>query len=375
MKKTPPETPHMTRQIILSDIINDYLAQAYLRRLSPNTARNYRTILQQLQEHIRRGQPEAVVTLDAVTLEQGRSFITAKLQQETAWENHPILRPQARKLSPYTIKQYVRVIRGFGRWLGKQGYTDPFAKLEMPRTPKRLISILSPEEIDQLVNIYNPNTYYGARWSAIFALLYQSGMRISELLGLRIKDIEFPNFRAKVYGKGSKERYIPFGTYAARALTRYITIFRPKTDDEHVFLNQTGKPMVMATVQSIIQHARKRSGIKRLHFHLIRHTFATNFLLHAKGSDFELQAILGHSSIETTQIYVHLAQELARTGSRPEEAQQKAARLDGMPGLDGGESGRGSRPRGGDGRFRPRLSREPEQTKPANPGPAYSLPG
>jgi site-specific recombinase XerD len=170
-------------------------------------------------------------------------------------------------------------------------------------------------------------------------------------MGLTLDRLELDKYRARIIGKGDKERYIPFGTTAYQALSRYINLFRAHNSNPQVFLNLDGTPPTVSTFEHMIRNARNRSGITKLHAHLFRHTFATNYLL-AGGNVFDLQDILGHEDLEMTRRYVHLAQVFSRSGTKLEVMQRRIALVDEMPGLSCIDpDGRGRRKRGENGQF------------------------
>ena len=341
--------------VTMDAVIGEYLASLKLRDLSPATTGTYQKVLNSFQNFIRRAQPDARVPFSAVTLRNGREYVAAMLGQETLYSHHPQHKPRAGKLSPHTVHQHVRVLRTFGHWLTKNEYASTgLEKLESPKLPENLIDILTAEEIDQLYNLHRPNTLTGSRWRATFAFLLQTGVRVSELIHLKLADLEMDHYRAKVRnGKGRKDRYVSFGAKTWAPLDQYIRLYRP-TGADNVFLALDGQAMTVSAVEMMIRYARQNTGIRKLHCHLLRHTFATNYLM-AGGSAFELQEQLGHSTLEMTRKYVHLANILAKTGAEPEQVERRRSLLDKMPGLGSSPGGHRTRPHGA-GSLRPRHS-------------------
>jgi len=185
-------------------------------------------------------------------------------------------------------------------------------------------------------------------------------VRVSELINLKMEDLEMDHYRAKIRnGKGRKDRYVSFGAKTWAPLDQYIRFHRP-TGADNVFLALDGQTMTVSGIEQMIRNARQKSGINKLHCHLLRHTFATSFLM-AGGSAFELQEQLGHATLEMTRKYVHLASILAKTGAQPEQVERRRSLLDKMPGLGSSPAGHRTRPREA-GNLRPRHSaqaREP----------------
>jgi len=169
-----------------------------------------------------------------------------------------------------------------------------------------LIEILDADEIAKLFAVYNDGTQYGVRWQAMFAFALDTGVRIAEMIGLTADDLDFDRFRAKVWGKGAKERYVFFDNRTQRFLMRYANLYR-QPDCPAFFQSLEGAALTPESAQRIIWHARKNAGIQRIHWHLLRHTFATQYILNG-GNVFELQELLGHTSLEMVRHYTHLSQ-------------------------------------------------------------------
>jgi len=233
-----------------------------------------------------------------------------------------IIHEQERGLSPYTVQGKVRALKAFASWLFTEGYTTDHVlyNLKMPKAPQNLIEPLTTAEIDQLVKIQNPLTALGCRNNAILVLLLDTGLRVSELCGLRSDDAHIEEGHLKVMGKGAKERIVPIGGLAQKMLWRYIIHFRPEDSieaDNYVFLTLDGKPLCPNAVKLLLKRWGKRAGVERLHAHLCRHTYATNFLNYNCGDVFRLQQILGHTTLEMVRRYVHYASTQAMINGRP----------------------------------------------------------
>ncbi len=246
------------------------------------------------------------IKLTDVTPDVARTYVEDLQARQSKWENHPTRPVVCKPLSPYTIRKTVKILRGFGAWMARDGLGNPFKELEIPTVPKTLVETLTPEEIQKILGAINPNTMNGARNYALILLMLDSGPRVSEVAELRIRHLDLQERHAKLMGKGRKERTIPFGQKTARALMRYLTAFRPQPvnpEHDHVFLSLDGYPMTRNSVECVIRRLRDASGVSKLHAHLLRHTFAVNFL--AAGGDLEtLRRILGHESLEVTKRYL-----------------------------------------------------------------------
>jgi site-specific recombinase XerD len=223
-----------------------------------------------------------------------------------------IVNEQERNVSPYTVQGKVRALKAFSSWLFREGYLadNSLGDLKLPKAPVMLIEPLKSEEINQLISYQNPLTAIGCRDTAILITMIDTGIRLSELCSLCFEDAHVEEGYLKVMGKGSKERIVPIGATAQKMLWRYIIHFRLEPivpADNYVFLTLDGKPLQPNAVKLMIKRWGKKAGVPRLHAHLCRHTFATNYLVHNCGDVFRLQQILGHTSLEMVRRYVHYA--------------------------------------------------------------------
>lgn len=189
---------------------------------------------------------------------------------------------------------------------------NPCISLKMPKKAKLLPIYLTIEEINKLLDL-KLETSYNYRDKAILELLYATGIRISELVNLKINNIFFNEDLIRVLGKGNKERIVPITSEAKKHLDQYIYTYRPiilnGKNTEYVFINRYGKPISRQSVFKFIKLECLKKGIKKdISPHTIRHTFATHLL--QNGADLRvIQELLGHSDITTTQIYAHLVNE------------------------------------------------------------------
>jgi site-specific recombinase XerD len=308
-------TKKKIRTVPFSNIIGEYLSDLRVHNLSPTTIRVYKYNLERLVKFLKLGQVADVeLQFGMVTNERARGYLEMRLGKTTLYEDHPLRPVQNKKLSSHTVHQEVRALRSFGSWLAENGYDNPFKDLPRPKLTKYAIDILTDAEINTLYSVYNPDTGYGARWQALISFFLGTGVRLNELVTLDLSNLDLEHRRAKVMGKGSKERFVRFGDRAHKYISRYINLFRPKTDDTRVFVGLDGICLTDKGVQNIVRNVRIKTGINRLHAHLFRHTYATRFLL-AGGGEFDLQMLLGHESLEMTRRYVHLAKQLAGPNS------------------------------------------------------------
>lgn len=224
-----------------------------------------------------------------------------------------------RKLDSRSIARHVVSLRQFFAFARAEGMikTDPAILLETPKTWKKLPGFLSLEEVDRLLSLPDASTTLGARDKALLEVLYGSGLRVSELVGLRVTDLDLASGCLRCRGKGDKERLVPVGKQALVALRHYLNFSRPAllrgfrggSPPAHLFLNHRGRPLSRVGFWKILKQYGKQLGIwKQLSPHKLRHSFATHLL--ERGADLRsVQLMLGHADISTTQIYTHVIQE------------------------------------------------------------------
>lgn len=273
--------------------------------------------------------------LDALWLERGLSEHTLAayrndLHQLTLWLRKQ-KRPSLLRVSHNDLQAYLRykneqgasarsvgralsTWRRFYRYLVREGHveTDPSALLERPKTPQLLPDSLTEEEVETLLQAADTQTPLGLRDRAMLEVLYATGLRVSELVGLLSGQLDLQTGAVKVIGKGNKERIVPLGEEATHWLSNYWNKSRPElmrhhTAVEAVFVSRRGTMMTRQNFWHIIKRYASQSGIeKSLSPHTLRHAFATHLLNH--GADLRVvQMLLGHSDISTTQIYTHVA--------------------------------------------------------------------
>lgn len=215
-----------------------------------------------------------------------------------------------KKISKTTIQTYMRAVRVFVNWLYDEAYIDENIgkKYKLPKAPKKVVEILSEDEIEKIYNSINDRTEFGLRNKCMISLMLDSGLRRDEVITLDLENIHFTQNVIKVTGKGQKDRIVPLGLYTKKLLFKYLNGFRPMPDypTNRIFLSQEKTPVSVDVVKMLIYRLKKKTEINRLTPHLLRHTFATRYLMNG-GDTFSLQMILGHTSLEMTRKYSHLA--------------------------------------------------------------------
>lgn len=223
-------------------------------------------------------------------------------------------------LSTTSQARLISGIRAFYKYLLMENLIkdDPSALLEAPKIHRKLPDVLSVEEIDSLINAIDLSTPYGHRDRAILETLYGTGVRVSELINIKISDLHFNEDFIKVTGKGNKERLVPIGNIAKKEIGVYLTEIRnrikiKKGNEDILFLNQRGSRLSRVWIFNIIKDLAKKVGLqKKVSPHTFRHSFATHLI--EGGADLRaVQEMLGHESITTTEIYTHLDREYLRS--------------------------------------------------------------
>ena len=277
----------------------------YERNLSEHTLRNYESDLGQFYDHVaprdkggNRRQVD-VYAIDNLTI---RDFMA------TLYE---------RKKKRSSIHRKVAALRTFFRFLCREGVlkVNPAQMVASPRVERKLPNHLSIQEMIRFIEMPDVETVLGKRDRAMLELLYASGVRVSELVGLNLIDIDFPNQTLRVKGKGRKERIVPFGEHAKQAIEAYLGVrgqllveAEPdKVDPLAVFINYQGTRITSRSVGRMIdKYVRMCADIHHISPHSLRHSFATHLL--DAGADLRtIQELLGHARLSSTQVYTHVS--------------------------------------------------------------------
>ena len=213
-----------------------------------------------------------------------------------------------------TVARNISTLRSFFKYLIKENIIkdNPMILIENPKLEKKLPKVLNNIEIEDILDIPDTNTTLGIRDSAIIETIYSTGIRVSELVNIKTKDIDFSNMRIIITGKGNKERIVLFGKVLKNKLDLYLSKSRNellKNSTEYLFLNKNGNKLTSRGVEEIINKVLKQGHIAyKISPHTLRHTFATHML--NNGADLKtVQELLGHESLSTTQIYTHVSNE------------------------------------------------------------------
>lgn len=276
--------------------IKDY--QNYLkieRGLSPNTISNYSMDIQKLVGYLEeQGIVENAIEIDKDTIQQ-------------------FIYEIAKVVTPRTQARIISGLKGFFIYLVFEDYREdnPMDLIETPKIGRKLPDTLSEDEINELIAAIDLSKPEGERNRAILETLYGCGLRVSELINLRLSDLYFDEDYIKVTGKGNKQRFVPI----SQVNQKYIDIYRneirvhlpiKKEHEDFVFLNRRGKQLTRAMIFTIIKRLAEAIGLKKnISPHTFRHSFATHLL--ENGADLRaIQQMLGHESITTTEVYMHV---------------------------------------------------------------------
>lgn len=241
----------------------------------------------------------------------GKIFKDIKVDDVKSW----ILDLTERQIGKRSIKRKMSSLKSFYAWmyLQKKVDSDPFEYVHSPKATHALPDFFSEKEIDTLLTANEKRTdKLKDRDQALLMLMFASGLRASEVVNLTFNQVDFDNRIMKVSGKGNKDRLVPFTNSAKEAMLNYINGLRKdllKEDTKYIFLNSQGNKMTVRGLEYILDEIEAKTGLYgKIHPHMLRHSFATKML--NRGADLRtIQELLGHSSIETTSIYTHVAYE------------------------------------------------------------------
>ena len=218
-------------------------------------------------------------------------------------------------MGPRSRARHLVTLRGFFKFMVQEKILvlNPARRLDLPKSGLKLPDVLSVQDINQLLNMPNPKKPAGVRNTAMIELMYAAGLRVSELVTVKLQDVNLNGCCVRVFGKGAKERMVPFGQPARQKIDFYVTTARPALLSPHtspfLFVARAGKPMTRQGFWKILKQYAQAAGIlKPITPHSLRHSFASHLL--EGGADLRsIQIMLGHVDISTTQIYTHVARD------------------------------------------------------------------
>ncbi len=268
------------------------------RNLSPLTIKNYKIDLTQLLKYLN-SRGSLFLMPSRINHEVARRFLMS-LERE--------------RFSRRSLARKIAACRSFFKYLVREGEAkmNPFKLISTPKLEKKLPNFLYRDEINKLLDRPDPKTPRGLRDKAIIEMIYATGVRVSELVTLKLSDVDLSGGEVRVLGKGRKERIVLLGSHSIGALRRYLNEVRltlNKRKSKLLFISRQGTPLSGRSIQRIISLYSRQAGIgRRVTPHTLRHTFATHLL--SGGADLRtVQELLGHSSLSTTQMYTHITKE------------------------------------------------------------------
>ncbi|MBI4644358.1 MAG: site-specific tyrosine recombinase XerD [Deltaproteobacteria bacterium] len=275
-------------------------------------------LLEQFYHHLAAERGLAPLTLESYAhdLQDFREFLYTLAR--TAWEEvsledlqNYLAALEARGLSARSRARRLSALRQFFRFLLREEKlsANPVELLDSPRLPLKLPKVLGEQEVAMLLSATDPATPWGQRDGALLEVLYATGLRVSELVGLTLKQVDLRRGVVRVRGKGSKERVVPLVSQAVEKLGLYLSQGRAKVlggkESPFLFLNRRGGPLSRQGFWKILKRYALQAGVRDLSPHTLRHSFATHLL--SRGANLRvLQLLLGHADLATTQIYTHL---------------------------------------------------------------------
>jgi len=247
-------------------------------------------------------------SIEEFNIENAREYVLY-IRSRSKFGKYTNAQVQHAGLSPQTVRGHIRGLKALSSWLYREKYTDEnmLLNLKIPKAPVKLIEPLTDGEISRITSSINQDSPTGSRNHVIFVTALDNGLRASEIANINLGQLDLEKGFVKVMGKGSKERIVPIGDYVKMMLWSYINKVRAEptvTGCDNLFLSTTGEPITANTIKLVFSRLAKISGVKRLHAHLCRHTFAINYLLNG-GDIFSLREILGHTTLEMVNHYLH----------------------------------------------------------------------
>lgn len=280
----------MSEQQQTIDDFLQYLEQE--KRMSPHTVNNYQRDLKYLMLFC---EQTDLIVWQAIKSNHIRQFISQLHRQG---------------LASRSIQRQLSAIRSFYRFLIREGLADsnPAQAVQAPKGEKRLPPTLDVDQMAGLLDGTMQNTLIGCRDRAMMELFYSSGLRLAELAGLNLRDIDFGDQLVHVLGKGNKQRIVPFGSKAVQTLQNWLSMRDALgfLEQPALFITQQGGRLGVRAIQKRVSYWGKKQGISdKVHPHRLRHAFASH-MLEASGDLRAVQELLGHADISTTQIYTHV---------------------------------------------------------------------
>lgn len=288
----------------ISEAIKGYIIDCRTRRRSHRTIEWYQQKLNVFANWL--SEEEDIHRLEQITIAHLRSFV---LHIQSAQVGRTTINKDGdmSQISPLTIKGYVQVIKGFCTWCHNEELIEknPALRLQLPSVPDYMIPTFTQEHIKTMLDVCDLTTPLGNRDYTIILVLLETGIRVSELCGMRLQDLHDDYIR--VMGKGHKEREVGIAPAVGKRLWKYVHQYRNPIDEneQHVFLNRYGVPLTPSGIEQLLIDIKENANITgvRVSAHTFRHTFARMYLEQG-GEIYRLSRLMGHSSVEVTEEYL-----------------------------------------------------------------------
>ncbi len=285
-------------QLLPGPLMDQYLNYLLIEKgLAANTLDAYRTDLNRFADFLHAGGIRSLREADSPVILKHLIFLRDS------------------GMGPRSRARHLVTLRGFFKFLVQEKILDknPASRIDLPKSGLKLPDVLSVQEIDRILNLPDANKPAGIRNAAMIELMYAAGLRVSELVTVKLQDVNLNGCCVRVFGKGAKERMVPFGQPARQKIDFYVTTVRPillrAAISPFLFVARAGKPMTRQGFWKILKQYAQAAGIQRsITPHSLRHSFASHLL--EGGADLRsVQIMLGHVDISTTQIYTHVARD------------------------------------------------------------------
>ena len=312
---------HKNKRCFMDLSLVDALQLFYLDResyVSDASLRDYERILQYFVKYLEevRGCPASEIAVSSITVDDVRLY-QLSMRNKRKNEGHPFKPVSDTGISKSSIRTYMVHLKAFLNFCINEEYCDAkvLKNFKMIKAEKKVKLPLSAEEVEEIDSCFNVNTFCGLRNCIIFHLMLDCGFRVKDVINLKnnASSIDFDKKIIVVYdGKGSKDRMLPFPLKLRKMIMTYQLLYKDfLSDSDYLFIKSGSEriPLTASAVKMVFSRVKSKTGIMRLHPHLLRHTFATSYLLDG-GSIYTLMLYMGHESIETTEGYLHVTEVL-----------------------------------------------------------------
>jgi len=285
--------------LVLSEALKKFLKYQTINCSTIKTIRHYSTHIQYFINFTKD------IEINDLTYEIYEDYIVFLKKK---YKESQVFKGQKIPLSSRTIKTYVSALKTFLKYCYSHNLlnNDIGDLIKMPKYQKKVIHVLNDVQIQEILSYYDTSTYLGCRNLFAISLMLDCGLRVSEVSSLTFSDFDIVNRCILVNGKGQKQRYVPFTDFVLKVYNKLVNF----NDFKYPFCDVLGNRLQVSGVTQIVKRLKKSLGYTTLNPHLFRHTFATLYLLNG-GDPISLQTILGHTTLYMTEVYVHIAQQIA----------------------------------------------------------------